>query len=332
MLRAVAYRSLPLSAAVALALVSASGLLAAQDDRADEVRGLWVTRTTLTSPAAVLQMVRSAQQGGFNTLFVQVRGRGDAYYTSGIEPRAFDLAARPGFDPLAEIIAAARPAGIRVHVWIAANLVSSAVQLPASRDHVVYRHPEWLMVPRELAAEMLTVNPRSPAYLARWSRARPNEVEGLYTSPIHPAAARHLAEVISDIAQRYPIDGVHLDYIRYPAETFDYSRGAIEEFKQSLRPQMTPEELANADRRERLDPLAYTALYPQGWQAFRRGRLTAMVMRVRTALKAVRADAILSAAVIPDFEHAYQSRLQDWRTWLDQSLLDVVCPMAYATD
>lgn len=301
--------------------------------RAHEVRALWVTRATLSSPASIAQMVGSAQDGGFNTVIVQVRGRGDAYYASTLEPRASDLAARPGFDPLAETIDAAHRAGLRVHAWVVANLVASAVELPAARDHVVYRQPDWLMVPRELAAEMLTVSPRSPEYLgrlARWSRARSDQVEGLYASPIHPAAARHLADVVSEIAQRYRIDGIHLDYIRYPGEGFDYSRGALQQFKQWVQPEMTPEERTHADRRERVDPLAYPALYPQRWQAFRRARLTAMVMRVRTALKAARPTATLSAAVVPDFERAYGSRLQDWRTWLDQSLIDVVCPMTYA--
>jgi uncharacterized lipoprotein YddW (UPF0748 family) len=37
----------------------------------------------------------------------------------------------------------------------------------------------------------------------------------------------------------------------------------------------------------------------------------------------------VSAAVFPDAREAYQSRLQDWRTWIDQSLIDVLCPMAY---
>jgi uncharacterized lipoprotein YddW (UPF0748 family) len=322
---------------VTLALVSASTMRARvqPSDTTSEVRALWVTRATLSSPATIARMVWSAKQGGFNTIVVQVRGRGDAYYASALEPRASDLTARPAFDPLAETIAVAKRAGLDVHAWVVANLVSSAVELPASRQHVVYRQPDWLMVPRELAAEMLSVNPRSPEYLgrlARWSRARPEELEGLYTSPIHPAAAKHLADVVEDIARRYDIAGVHLDYIRYPNEGFDYSRGTLQQFKESVRADMTTDERTHADGRERIDPLAYPALYPQRWQAFRRARLTAMVMRVRTALKAARPSATLSAAVVPDFEYAYDSRLQDWRTWLDQSLVDVVCPMAYAKD
>ena len=49
-------------------------------------------------------------------------------------------------------------------------------------------------------------------------------------------------------------------------------------------------------------------------------------------MKTARPGVIVSAAVIPDAQQAYTSRLQDWRGWLDQSLLDVICPMAYTTE
>jgi uncharacterized lipoprotein YddW (UPF0748 family) len=52
----------------------------------------------------------------------------------------------------------------------------------------------------------------------------------------------------------------------------------------------------------------------------------------RAAVKQARPDAVLSAAVAPDAQVAFDQRLQDWRGWIDQSLLDVVVPMAYTTD
>src|SRR3989304_10464681 len=60
-----------------------------------ETRGLWVLRTSLTSPESIATLVRSAHDHGFNTLFVQVRGRGDAYYRGGMEPRPADLVRQP---------------------------------------------------------------------------------------------------------------------------------------------------------------------------------------------------------------------------------------------
>src|SRR5918996_872449 len=128
-----------------------------------EVRALWVLRASLESPDAIRRMVASASAHGFNTLFVQVRGRGDAYFRQGVEHRAAGLALQPeAFDPLAETLLRAREAGLAVHAWLNVNLVSSAAELPASRSHVIYEHPEWLMIPRELAPELLSIDVRSP--------------------------------------------------------------------------------------------------------------------------------------------------------------------------
>jgi len=280
-------------------------------------------------------MVAAAQAGGFNTLLVQVRARGDAYYASTIEPRAPELTGKPSFDPLTTVIADAHAAGLQVHAWVAVNLVSSSVSLPASRDHVIYRAPEWLMVPRELAAEMKKIALRSPAYvgrLARWTRAHASIVEGLYTSPLHPAAQDHTAAVIGEIAAKYPVDGIHLDYVRFPNEDFDYSASAMEQFKSAISPELGDRERREAIAREALDPAAYASLFPDRWNDFRRSRLTSLVMKIRTAVKTARPGVIVSAAVIPDAQQAFTSRLQDWRGWLDQSLLDVICPMAYTTE
>lgn len=300
-----------------------------------QTRALWVTRTTLTSPDAIKQMVAAAEAGGFNTLLVQVRGRGDAYYTGTLEPRAAELAARPDFDPLATVIEHARAAGLKVHAWVNVNLVSSAVSLPASRDHVVYRAPEWLMVPRELAAEIKRVDLRSPAYLGRltrWTRAHATQVEGLFTSPIHPAAQDYTAAAIGEIAAKYAIDGVHLDYVRFPNDEFDFSPAAMEQFKSAVLPDLGDKEKREAAAREALDPAAYPNLYPERWQDFRRSRLTSLVIKIRTAVKAARPELIVSAAVVPDAQQAFETKLQDWRGWIDQSLLDVICPMAYTAD
>lgn len=300
-----------------------------------DVRALWVTRTTLTSPDSIGRLIDAAQRGGFNTLLVQVRGRGDAYFDSTIEPRANELAGRPGFDPLAAIVEQAHAAGLRVHAWIAVNLVSSAFTLPASRQHIVYRQPDWLMVPREIAGELLHVDVRSPEYvgrIARWTRTHSKTVEGLFASPLQPAAAEHVAAVVHELAANYAVDGVHLDYVRFPQESFDYSRGALQQFKASVLPDLPAADRQRLEAREMLDPFIFVNTYRERWAAFRRSRLTALVMRLRTAVKSARPSAVVSAAVVPDAQMAFDDRLQDWRTWLDQGLIDVLCPMAYAID
>ena len=60
--------------------------------------------------------------------------------------------------------------------------------------------------------------------------------------------------------------------------------------------------------------------------------MTALVSRLRTAVKAERPHALVSVAVAPDVREAYEGRLQDWRTWLENGFVDVICPMAYTSE
>jgi uncharacterized lipoprotein YddW (UPF0748 family) len=215
------------------------------------------------------------------------------------------------------------------------NLVAGANELPASRDHIVYRHPEWLMVPRALAADLAAADPTSPQYLgrlSRYARSRPDQVEGLYLSPIAPGAADYTAGIVRDIVERYQVDGVHLDYARYPNEDFDYSREALAAFRRSVVGELASSTQRGYDQRLPAEPLIYTQAFPERWRAFRTDQLTRLVVTLRETIKAVRPSATVSAAVGPDSADAAAHRFQDWRSWLDRNVIDVVCPMVYTAD
>jgi uncharacterized lipoprotein YddW (UPF0748 family) len=301
-----------------------------------EVRALWVTRSSLTTPASIAALVRTARDRGFNTLLVQVRGRADAYYTSDLEPRSADLARQPAsFDPLAAVLTEAKASGIRVHAWVSVNLVSSAVELPAAPDHLVYRHPEWLMVPRVIAQDVARLDPSNPAYvgkIARWTRGQLEAVEGLYSSPLQPEAAAHTERVLLDLARRYAIDGLHLDYSRYPNQQFDYSRFAIAEFRTDIRPRIGADARRELDAEAENDLFAYPDRLPAEWKAFRRARLTALVARISRSVRAARPGVLVTSAVTPDSKDAFDERMQDWRGWLAGRLVDAVAPMAYTQE
>lgn len=276
---------------VAVGVLSVGTTPSAAPPPREEIRALWVLRSSLASPTSIQSLVHAARTYGFNTLLVQVRGRGDAYYASALEPRADDLADQPAsFDPLAVVLESAHAAGLRVHAWLNVNLVSSAVTLPSSPNHVVYDHPEWLMVPRPMATEMAAVDIASPAYLgrlARWTRSQSAEVEGLYVSPIHPDAAAHMTAVVSDLVRRYALDGIHLDYVRYPDDRFDYSRAALALFRADAAPTLDAATRRALDQRAVTQPLAWPDALPEAWARFRRARLSSLVMRLRTAVKKI---------------------------------------------
>jgi uncharacterized lipoprotein YddW (UPF0748 family) len=300
------------------ALAALLCLSSALAPKASEVRGLWVVRTALVSPAAVDRAVDEAQRAGFNTLFVQVRGRGDAFYASREAPRSPLLQGQPAdFDPLARVIQRAHERGIEVHAWVNAMLVAGFT-LPLPPGHLLERHPEWLMVPRSAARAALLVKPAGLAALIRRAATSDPDVEGYYLSPSAPGVAEALEAAVLEIVRGYPVTGLHLDFIRYPGPDYDWSRPSLEGF---------------ARRTGRTgDPLAGPLQDPEGWEQYRREALTAVTERLAKSARAARPGLLLSAAVVPDQALAVRSRFQDWPEWLARGLVDAVCPMAYTVD
>lgn len=323
---------------VALAgLVLLGALILANDvsaQQANEVRALWVARASLTSPATVEAVVKTAHDYGFNTLLVEVRGHADSYLRDAVEPTGpEDPRSMPIFDALQALITCAHANTLRVHAWINVNLVTTATNLPASRNHIVYRHPEWLMVPRNLADQLAKLQPGNPSYLGtllRWTREHAEIVKGLYLSPLTAGATAYTAGVLANLVAKYPVDGVHLDSLYYPDNIFDYSRTAMDELRADVRPRLSVAARSQLDSSNQ--PFDYADHYPERWTAFRRSRLTALLMRLRTVVKTRRPTAVFSAALVPDEFDARTRRLQDWRTWLDGHLLDVACPIGYTQD
>jgi uncharacterized lipoprotein YddW (UPF0748 family) len=303
---------------------------------AQEVRALWVVRTTLTSPEKVRQLVTAAADNGFNTLIVQIRGRGDAYYKSRVEPRAIELKDQPAaFDPLALTLEEAHKRGLKVHGWLNINLLANLDALPTQPAHVYNKHPEWLAVPKPVAAELYNMSPSDPAYrqkIVEWSKANRGELEGVYTGPANPKVRDHIYNIWMDVLKHYLVDGLHFDYVRFASPDFDYSRTSLEKFRKWLEPQLTSDQRRELKQSLKTNPLAAPELHPLKFGDFQRAQVTTLVERIYRAVKKRRPEAVVSAAVFANDENAFTRRFQDWRRWLQMGILDVACPMAYSTD
>ena len=326
--------------AVALVTVVSAGAEPTDTDTADpyrfdEVRALWVIRTALDSPDAVREMVAEAAGSGFNTLLVQVRGRGDAFYASSLEPRAERLPDNPAFDPLQLVIEEAHARGMAVHAWVNTYLVWGPVDPPRSPRHVVNANPEWLAVPRSLGRELHDRNPRDPRYLRSitehaWAHQR--TVTGLWSSPSHPAVQARVQAVWLELATNYDLQGIHFDYVRLPSGEFDYSRGTLDRFRAWVRPYLSSQRYADLVAASGSNPFAMAEALGDLWDQFRRDQVSTLVRRIYRSVKEVRPDLVISAALVPDPKEARVKRYQDWWSWLADGFLDVAVPMAYTTD
>lgn len=300
-----------------LALLLAGAAAPGPSNGAAEMRGLWVVRTGLTSPASVDRVVDQAVRGGFNALFVQVRGRGDAFYASELVPRSDLLHGQPtDFDPLAQLLARARGRGLDVHAWVNVLLAASFVR-PLPPGHVLARHPEWAMIARSAAPAALSA-PRDALLAQARLSANGDDVEGYYLSPSAPGVSDHLEAVVRELLGRYAVDGLHLDFIRYPSREHDYSRAALEGFRGGP---AAPAEL-----------LAAPSARPEAWDEYRREAVTRLVERLVVTARRARPRALVSAAVVADEAQALHQKHQAWPSWASLGLLDAVCPMTYTPE
>ena len=328
------------SLAMALMTVISAGAEPTDADSAvarrfEEVRALWVIRHSIDSPAEVRAMVEEAAASGFNTLLVQVRGRGDALYASSLEPRAESLPDDPAFDPLQVVIGEAHARGMDVHAWVNTYLVWGLQDPPRSRLHLVNANPEWLAVPRSLGRELHTRNPSDPRYLrllTEHARANRQTVTGLWSSPSHPAVQARVQAVWLELATNYDLQGIHFDYVRLPSGEFDYSRGTLDRFRGWVRPYLTGQRYADLVTASGSNPFAMADALSDLWDQFRRDQVSMLVRRIYRSVKEVRPDLIVSAALVPDPKEARVKRYQDWWGWLADGVLDVAVPMAYTTD
>lgn len=301
----------------------------------EEVRALWVVRTTLNHPDSVKAMVQRAHDAGFNTLIVQVRGRGDAFYDARWEPRSPSIVEKKNYDPLALTIAEAHRRGMTVHAWLNTHLLANMDELPADARHIYNARPDLLAVPYPLARELYPMEPGDPRYrekIIEYSKTARDRVEGVYMSAAAPETKEHIYSLWMDVLDKYDVDGLNFDYVRYPAPDYEYSRQSLDRFRRWLEPLLSDEVCARFAELAASDPLVHVDSFPAQYDQFRRVQVTELVERIYHGVKKRAPHVLVSADVFANATDAHDKRFQDWRDWLRRGFLDVAALMAYTTE
>lgn len=278
-------------------------------------RFLWVVRDAIVTSEKVDQVVDYAAGNGFNNILVQVRGRGDAFYHSNLVPKS-TLIKDSSYDPLADIILKARFRGIKVHAWVNTYLIWSSSDVPVQRDHVLYTHSEWL---DSNAGGSVSV----PRDIREYNSN--NGDEGFYLAPHHPEVSKYLLAVFRELAAKYDLDGIHLDYVRYHNSSYGRNSEAVSVYtkKGGTPPAKEFTNLAQeySARQANLE-----------WSDYRRQEITRFIRDISKMLKDVNPSCLLSAAVKPNLYKARNVFLQEWDVWLAAGYLDWAMPMNYTPD
>lgn len=191
---------------ILLLLLSLGTFVSAQPKQ--EVRAAWITtayrldwpQTLAQTPSSMKQQQRELiqlldllKEANFNTILFQVRGRGDATYPSKYEPYSSSLTGRlngnPGYDPLQFAIEECHKRGMELHAWVVGIPIGSvSFHKSLGAKSPIKKEPKLFV--------------RQGSY---W-----------YLNPGNPQSKYYLGKIVKDIVERYDVDGIHFDYLRYP--------------------------------------------------------------------------------------------------------------------
>jgi len=267
-------------------------------------RAIWITRFDYRTADDVRRIIANCADLGLNTLLFQVRGNGTAFYRSALEPWADELGGRdPGFDPLELACKEAHARGLMLHAWVNVMPAWRGTTPPSDPNQLYLKHPDWFWYDQHGARQAL-----SSFYVS--------------LNPCLPDVRRYLADVCGDLVARYPVDGLHLDYIRFPNEPpatpadsgIDYPRDARTLALFLAERGATPES----------DPAA--------WSRWRADCVTRTVREIGDAVWRRRPRLPLTAAVGPVPDRALAHHFQDGRRWLREGLVDALLPMNYTDE
>lgn len=304
---------------MALALPSGT---AAADPGQQQFRGYWVDsfNAGIYNPAQVTQLVADAKRVKANALVVQVGRETDCFCNDSAFPRTQAAGVDPApYDPLAEVIEQAHAAGLEVHAWVNSTILWRSLTPPTDPEHAYHEHG-------------VTATGRD-----RWINRRVDGEEVMasrvFLDPANPDAVDYMVNGITSIARNYDIDGVNLDYIRYPdyssvttTSEWGYSETSIARFQAATGRTDVP---APADAQ---------------FSDWRRAQVTSYVRKIYLGLYAVKPSVRLSMDGITygygpqgttggyQATRTYAEVMQDWKGWLAEGIMDTNIAMNYKRD
>lgn len=274
------------------------------------VRAVWVTRMDYKSPQDVSRIMDNCKDAGFNTVLFQVRGNGTVFYPSEIEPWAeqFDFK-DPGFDPLQLAIDEAHDRDMELHAWVNVMPAWKGPNPPPIPNQLYNAHPDWFWYDRQ--------GNRQPMHHKVGDRERSWYVS---LNPCLPEVREYLVEVFEEIVDNYDVDGLHMDYIRFPNERvvpgevmpdYPYDERTLALFKEATGE--TPDS------------------NPDAWNQWRTDQVTQLVSDVHEMMRDENPRAVLSSAAGSVRERALH-HFQDARAWMERGVIDAVFLMNYTPD
>lgn len=280
----------------------------AMPSRAVEGRCIWLDRGTIVGTKdakGMSDLFNTIEQCHFNVVYFEYNNGGYAMCDSEFMPRYPTLAA--GYDPFACALQEARKRGMEFHAWVRVFAVGNRGLNPMLGKPNDYPGPilaqeknkDWA-----LRAQNGSVFP-------------PQADKETWISPANVPGCEFLKSMILEVARK-DIDGLQLDYIRFPFQKVGTEVG-YDKVSRAAFEKETGLSLSNLDDKTR-----------RAWQAWKTSKVNKFVQDISLTLKRAKPVLVVSAAV-----YAFRRELrlniiqQDWEPWTQNGWIDTLNPMTY---
>ncbi|MYB95905.1 family 10 glycosylhydrolase [Candidatus Poribacteria bacterium] len=257
-----------------------------------EGRAVWNHSGLGAYPGDWERSAKELASAGVNIVLPNMAWAGVAHYPSKILPQSKTFTQYG--DQIAQCVEAAHTHGLEVHVWkITWNLEG------APKEFV-----------EKIRAEKRT-QVSATGQALNW------------LCPSHPKNVLLELDSSLEIVTNYDVDGIHLDYIRYPGSHACYCDGCRQRFVLATRLQIDEWPAA---------VLPKTGAHSEKYIEWRAQQITRLVRLLHKRLRKADSKIKISAAVFGWYPGCITTIGQDWIAWAKAGYVDFVCPMNYTED
>lgn len=256
--------------------------------RGAEARGMFLDAGSIPkTEAGVIELLDKLHGAHFNLILPEVFRRGYTIYQSRFTDRDPDFKAAP--DIMGVLVREAHKRGMEVHPWIWTFRVKS----PGFGNPVLDRLPALA--------------------------ARTEGKESRFLSPASPQAREFIYGLVQEMDERYDIDGLMLDYIRYDEEI---PEDEISRTQFSLEYQARYGKLPTY-------PIPKNSALMVEWQLWREQQVNTAVQEISRLMKARHPRFPIGVAVFRGESYSRLAKMQHWRHWSNNRWVDWASPMLY---
>lgn len=213
------------------------------------------------------------------------------------------------YDVLEGFVRIAHENGIEVHAWVE-NFFIGTVEAQEQANKALSEH---------FAGRWLTDCKGKNTYFYSVS-----STNFIFMNPYDREVRTFLLDFYREIVTKYDVDGIHLDYIRFPElnygkDDFGYNEDIVSAWKKQQGTDVDPATLTSG------------ALY-DSWVLFRQEIINSFVAEVSGMLRKTKPSVSLSAAVYPQVSVVKSQIFQDCGNWVKNGYVDELYSMSYGED